>query len=243
MKTLIIGEGTIGSYLKQKIQGDVKSFGHHADMVGSIENGCSLYCAFKKFKPDVVIHTAAMNSVTQCQNNKKQAIQTNVLGSINVLDACKKYKAKPVFLSSVAANDPAGIYGGSKLLMELMGDAVYCRLGTVLSEKSIIYKWYWQIQNGEILRISDFACVRYLMTLDEAAKFIMECRSKPNGVYTPKMHAFSIKDIIGVLEILTNKTATYAICGLSPGEKLKDSQETSHSLLLLDKIRTICQHS
>ena len=239
MKTLIIGEGTIGSYLKKNMQGEVKSFGHHADFVGSIENGCSVYCAFKKFKPNLVIHTAAMNSVTQCQKNIKQAVQTNVLGSFNILDACKKYKAKPVFLSSVSANNPAGIYGGSKLLMELMGDAVYCRLGTVLSEKSIVHKWYEQIQNGEILRISDFACVRYLMTLDEAAKFIVGCSNKPNGVYSPRMCAYSIRDIIGVLEILTNKTATYAICGLGPGEKLKDCQETSHSLSLLDKIRTI----
>ncbi|MBP9777794.1 MAG: polysaccharide biosynthesis protein [Rickettsiaceae bacterium] len=237
---LITGSGVLATAIKNKTGGVLYSRSN-ADIIGSIENSCKLNSVFEKIKPDVVIHTAAIASITQCQNNKREAIQTNVLGSLNVLNACKKYKAKPIFLSSVAANNPSGIYGASKLLMELMGDAVYCRLGTVLSKKSIIYKWYEQIQNGEILKISDFSCVRYLITLEEATKSIIDCKSKPNGVYTPRMYAFSIKDIISVLEILTEKKAIYTICGLSPGEKLKDCKETSNSLLLLDKIRTICQ--
>ena len=226
---LITGSGVLATAIKNKTGGVLYSRSN-ADIIGSIENSCKLNSVFEKIKPDVVIHTAAIASITQCQNNKREAIQTNVLGSLNVLNACKKYKAKPIFLSSVAANNPSGIYGASKLLMELMGDAVYCRLGTVLSKKSIIYKWYEQIQNGEILKI-----------LEEATKSIIDCKSKPNGVYTPRMYAFSIKDIISVLEILTEKKAIYTICGLSPGEKLKDCKETSNSLLLLDKIRTICQ--
>ena len=52
------------------------------------------------FKPDYVIHAAAIASTEFCDKNPETAYKINVIGSINVARACKKFNAKMIFLSS-----------------------------------------------------------------------------------------------------------------------------------------------
>lgn len=56
--------------------------------------------AFKKSKPDVVIHTAALSSPDYCDKNRKQAQYINVEGTANMLKACRQYNSSFIFISS-----------------------------------------------------------------------------------------------------------------------------------------------
>lgn len=53
-----------------------------------------------KEKPDIVIHTAALTDVDYCEDHKEEAFSTNVIGTKNILEACKKIDAKIVFMST-----------------------------------------------------------------------------------------------------------------------------------------------
>lgn len=63
--------------------------------------------AFKKSKPDVVIHTAALSSPDYCEKNKRATIKVNIAGTQNVMNACRRYKSSFIFISS------NGIYDGT----------------------------------------------------------------------------------------------------------------------------------
>ncbi|MBW9150941.1 sugar nucleotide-binding protein [Clostridium estertheticum] len=87
----------------------------------------------KKFKPDYVIHAAAIASTEFCDKNPELAYKINVTGSINVAKACKEFKAKMIFLSSEQVFNgnvepgpyseevtpfPSTVYGENKLVAE-----------------------------------------------------------------------------------------------------------------------------
>lgn len=87
--------------------------------------------AFYVFKPDVVIHTAAIGAVDYCEKNPPVAYSVNQIGSSIITDACKDFNAKLVFLSTNAVFDgtnppyseidephPLSVYGTSKYRAE-----------------------------------------------------------------------------------------------------------------------------
>ena len=55
---------------------------------------------FKNFKPDYVIHAAAIASTEFCNKNPELAYKINVTGALNVAKACKEVNAKMIFISS-----------------------------------------------------------------------------------------------------------------------------------------------
>ena len=65
-----------------------------------ITNGLSVAQAFREIIPDVVIHTAALTNVDYCENNRQQATEVNVKGTINVAEACARIRAKMVYIST-----------------------------------------------------------------------------------------------------------------------------------------------
>lgn len=217
-KILITGAGTLAKEIQKKIGG--VTFSHkYANYIGSIEDTCKLSYVFKEVEPDFVIHTAALNGAFKCQNKKRDAIKTNVVGSLNVLEQCRRTGAKPICISSLDAGSPLSVYGGTKRMMELLGDAVFIRLGHILSQKSIFYKWYTNIINGDEIEITDLSCTRYLITLDNAANFVIGRVPSNYGIYTPDMPCFYLLDVIGCLERITGHKAKIKIIGLSPYER------------------------
>lgn len=98
-----------------------------------ITNKTEVNKIFRKFKPDVVIHTASQGNVDYCEKNKKEAFKTNVVGTRNILDACNKWGSRLVFTSTNAIFDgknppysekskpnPLNYYGQTKLSCEKM---------------------------------------------------------------------------------------------------------------------------
>jgi len=53
-----------------------------------------------KFKPNIIIHLAGPGGNVECQNDPKNAIAVNVLGTLNILEASKKINSKIIFAST-----------------------------------------------------------------------------------------------------------------------------------------------
>ena len=68
---------------------------------------------------DIVIHAAALKQVPACEYNPFEAIQTNVMGAKNIIDAAIDQGVKRVVaLSTDKAVNPANLYGATKLCAE-----------------------------------------------------------------------------------------------------------------------------
>ena len=88
-------------------------------VIGDIRNKQRLYETLRDYRVTMVVHTAAIKHIDICEKNPTECIDTNIIGSINIVDACKEACVKKVLaLSTDKCVDPINIYGASKLCLE-----------------------------------------------------------------------------------------------------------------------------
>ena len=143
-KILVLGgTGTIGKSLIQKLIDNnfsyfsiSKSSSHgnlNNNMQCDITNFEQVNKIINEKKPDVIIHLAGLVGNIQCEKNPKQAFSTNVLGTLNVLNASLNLKPKIIFISTGEiygktqnkSNEkspikPSNVYGKTKMLSEIL---------------------------------------------------------------------------------------------------------------------------
>jgi len=188
---------------------------------------------------DIVFHTAALKHVPVVEYNPFEAIQTNVMGSQNVIDACLHEKVKiAVGVGTDKAVSPLNTYGATKLLMEkLFVTANYytnperhqtkfiaLRYGNVLgSSGSVVPKFIQQIRAKMPITITDNEMTRYSLTMDEALDFILESTqdSKGSEIFVPKLRAYTITDLKDALFELLGDTGVKTI-PIRAGEKIHE---------------------
>ena len=133
---------------------------------------------------DFVFHAAALKQVPSCEFYPMQAVQTNILGAENVLEAAARNNVKRVVvLSTDKAVYPINTMGMSKAVMEKLAiskardprvkaiDAVYTatRYGNVMASRgSIIPLFIKQIKEGKPLTITNPKMTRFMMSLDQS---------------------------------------------------------------------------
>ena len=208
---------------------------------------------------DVVFHAAAFKHVVLCERSPMEAIQTNIIGVQNVVSAARKNKVQKVlFTSSDKAVNPTSVMGTSKLMGERLmtaansnmrkGDTVFAstRFGNVLgSNGSVIPIFKNQIKAGGPVTITDNEMTRFIMTIEEAAKLVINSADLAKGgeVLITKMPVISIYDLAEVMiEILAPyygrnpESITVDVIGCKPGEKLYEElmsdEETRRSVEL-----------
>jgi len=188
---------------------------------------------------DLVFHTAALKHVPLIENNPSEAIQTNVLGSENVIVACaKNHVEKVVGVGTDKAVSPLNTYGATKLLMEkLFTSAVNeysaekyntrflaLRYGNVVaSSGSVIPLFINQIKNKEKITITNPKMTRFTITMNQAIDFILSSTEESirSEVFVPKLKAYNILDLVKALEELLGETK-HEIINSRPGEKLHE---------------------
>lgn len=137
--------------------------------------------------PDYLIHAAALKHVSFCEENPQAAIQTNVYGTLNILLLSNKAKIKKfIYISTDKAVNPISVMGVTKRIGELLVKAfsqdesfktklMAVRFGNVIgSSGNVVEIFTRQLQKGLPLTITDSKMERYFMSLEEAAKLIME---------------------------------------------------------------------
>lgn len=83
-----------------------------------VMNRDAVFEQIRAAKPDIIIHTAAMANLAKCEAEPDMAIAVNAIGTLNVVHAANEVGAQVLFISSLAAGNPALVYGRSKLLAE-----------------------------------------------------------------------------------------------------------------------------
>jgi len=163
----------------------------------------------------VLFHAAAYKHVYMCERSPLEAIQTNVLGVQNVVQAAiENGVARLVFTSSDKAVNPPNVMGTSKLMGERLVTAaaidpnhagtvfLSTRFGNVLGSRgSVIPIFREQIRQGGPVTLSDPAMTRFIMSLDEAVRLVIESAvlGQPGDVLITKMPAIRIQDLAEVM--------------------------------------------
>ena len=207
-------------------------------ILGDIRDKKMISTVFNSFKPDVVLHAAAYKHVPMQELNPWEAVNTNIQGTINLIDACEVYGVERfVLVSTDKAVNPTNVMGATKRVAEQVIQArsidtkvkyMAVRFGNVIgSSGSVIPTFQNQIKNGEPITITDPNIKRYFMSIPEAAQLILQAGSIGKGgeIFVLDMgEPVLIKDIANELIKLSGFTPNVDIpieyIGLRPGEKM-----------------------
>lgn len=192
---------------------------------------------------EIVFHTAAFKHVILCERSPFEAVQTNILGVQNVIYAAYENNVqKVIFTSSDKAVNPTNVMGTSKLMGERIitaansnrrGDGpvfASTRFGNVLGSRgSVIPIFREQIRRGGPLTLTDPQMTRFIMSIKEAVKLVIDSAKIACGgeVFVTKMPVIKIRDLA---QVMINELAeSYGydpdailidIIGTKPGEKM-----------------------
>lgn len=192
---------------------------------------------------DVVIHAAALKHVPLCEESPLGAIDTNILGTQNVIDAAIAAGVGRVLLtSSDKAVNPTNVMGTSKLMAERLITAANSqrrgpepvfastRFGNVLGSRgSVLPLFAQQIASGGPVTLTDPAMTRFVMTLEEAVSLVLQSVFLAGGgeIFVPKMPVARVEDLARVLiDELAPKVGydpsdiELRVIGARPGEKM-----------------------
>ena len=205
--------------------------------IGDVRDPESMTSAFKNV--DCVFHAAALKQVPSSEYFPIEAINTNVIGTKNVIDCCIQNKVKKmILLSTDKAVYPVNVMGQTKALAEkiLISKARFLkqsitnlcitRYGNVISSRGSVVPFFInQIKNKKPLTITDFRMTRFFMTMDDAIDLIEYAfKSGKNGhVYIKKCDAVKIIDVAEALKKIYKSKLPLKNIGVRVGEKIHES--------------------
>lgn len=211
---------------------------------------------------DVVLHAAALKHVLLCEESPRDAVHTNITGMMNLIDAAEANGVSRVlFTSSDKAVNPTNVMGTTKLMGERLitaanahrrddNDSVFAstRFGNVLGSRgSVVPVFARQIAGGGPVTLTDRSMTRFIMTLEQAVRLVIESAflAKGGEVFVTKMPVARIEDLAAVMieelapqfgrrpeDIEVRET------GSKPGEKLYEellNEEEIRRTLELDR--------
>jgi UDP-N-acetylglucosamine 4,6-dehydratase len=201
----------------------------------------------------VVVHAAALKHVPACENNPFEAIQTNIIGARNVIDAAIDQGVRRILaLSTDKAVNPVNLYGATKLCAEkvfVQANAYAgardmrfscARYGNVVGSRgSVIPVFLEQRRSGKIT-ITDPRMTRFWLTLEQGVNFVIRCLEQMRGgeIFVPKIPSMRLLDLA---ETIAPGCVVEHI-GIRPGEKLHEvlvSEDESRQTLETDDMFVI----
>ena len=212
---------------------------------------------------DYVFAAAALKQVPSCEFFPMQAVQTNVVGTDNVLESAIAHGVKNVVvLSTDKAAYPINAMGISKAMMEKVAIAkgralgeeaattICCtRYGNVMASRgSVIPLWVDQIKSGKPITITDPNMTRFMMTLDDAVDLVMYAfENGVNGdLFVQKAPAATLDVLAQALKELYSADTEVKTIGTRHGEKLYETlvtrEEMAKSIDMGDYYRIPCDN-
>jgi FlaA1/EpsC-like NDP-sugar epimerase len=206
---------------------------------GDIRDKATVADVFDDFKPQYIFHTAALKHVTPNEEYPLEAIQTNILGTYNVIAEAKRWECleKFVFISTDKVVNANCIMGITKLcaegLVRRAGEKfVAVRFGNVMGSRgSVIPIWQKQFDQKKPLTVTDERMERYMMSIPEACELVIKAAEKgKNG----EVWILDMGKRVNVLKLAQKiiKEAGYGdnmeidIIGIRPGETLDEKLMT-----------------
>ncbi|MGH9529723.1 MAG: UDP-N-acetylglucosamine 4,6-dehydratase (inverting) [Terriglobales bacterium] len=199
--------------------------------IGDVRDAQRLERAFSGVT--VVVHAAALKQVPACEYNPFEAIQTNVIGGKNVIDAAINQGVHRILaLSTDKAVNPVNLYGASKLCAEKVfvqanayagaRDTRFscARYGNVVGSRgSVIPMFIEQRKSGKVT-ITDPRMTRFWITLEKGVRFVVRCIEQMRGgeIFIPKIPSMKLIDMARAVA----PGCELECIGIRSGEKLHE---------------------
>ena len=165
-------------------------------VLGSVTDSDRVLLACQAAHVETVYHAAAYKHVPLVEQNPREAIKNNILGTLYTAEAALKSKVKDfILISTDKAVRPTNTMGASKRMAELVLQALsnkhrgvsatqfaMVRFGNVLgSSGSVIPLFKKQIKEGGPVTVTDPKIIRYFMTIPEAAQLVIQAGAMAKG--------------------------------------------------------------
>ena len=196
---------------------------------------------------DYVFHAAALKQVPSCEFFPIEAVETNILGANNVIEAAINHKVKKVIvLSTDKAAYPINAMGMSKALMEKVaiakginledGRTVICRTryGNVMASRgSVIPLFCQQIEEGKPITVTNPEMTRFMMTLEDAVDLVIYAfeHGEQGDLFVQKAPAATIEVLADAIKELKHSNVKTNIIGTRHGEKLYEVLVTKEEMV------------
>lgn len=200
---------------------------------GDVRNKDTLSDVFADFKPEVVIHAAALKHVTPNQEYPVEAVQTNIMGTLNVVTEAKRWECleRFVFISTDKVVGATSVMGVTKLAAEVIvrlsgPQFVAVRFGNVnRSRGSVLEIWENQFRAGVPLTLTHPDMERYEMEISEACLLVTNAMESTNsGLMVMDMgKRMKISDLLHAFLVSKGKpNYSVDLIGVRPGEELSE---------------------
>src|SRR5207302_7131974 len=181
----------------------------------------------------IVVHAAALKQVPACESNPFEAIQTNIMGARNVIDAAINQGVSRILaLSTDKAVHPINVYGATKLCAEKMfvqanaysgtqGTHFSCaRYGNVAESRGGVIPVFLEQRKRGKITITDPRMTRFWITLDQGVRFVIHCLEQMHGgeIFIPKIPSMKLLDMAQAVA----PECQIDCVGIRPGEKLHE---------------------
>ncbi len=226
-------------------------------IVADIRDKSTMKGVFKRYKPEIVFHSAAYKHVSLMQLNPEAAIQNNFLGTKILAKMSIEHKVKRfVMLSTDKAVKPRNVMGVSKLLSERYLQVLskvkntrfmIVRFGNVLgSQGSVVPLFREQIRSGGPVRITHPDMKRYFMTIPEAAQLVIQACIMGEG---GEIYVLNMGEPINIVDLAKNMIKIYGMeldkdikiifTGPKKGEKINEELVDSNEKLKTTEFKQI----
>lgn len=182
---------------------------------------------------DYVVHAAATKIVPTAEYDPFECVKTNVLGAMNLIDACiDKGVKRIVALSTDKASSPTNLYGATKLTSDrlfIAGNSysgshdtrfAVVRYGNVMGSRGSVIPYFLSIAGSGVFPITDERMTRFMITLEEGVELVWNALDGMKGgeIYIKKIPSMKVVDIAKAIA----EDARHKLVGIRPGEKLHE---------------------
>ena len=188
---------------------------------------------------DCVIHAAALKQVPACEYNPFEAVQTNIIGAKNVIDAAIDCGVKRVLaVSTDKAVNPINLYGATKLCAEKLfvhgnayagagGTRFACaRYGNVVGSRGSVIPIFLEQRATGTVTVTHPEMTRFWLTLAQGVRFVIRCLEAMHGgeIFVPKVPSMNVLDLAKVVA----PECRVRFVGIRPGEKMHEALISEH---------------
>lgn len=199
--------------------------------IGDVRDSSRLHRALNGV--DYVVHAAATKIVPTAEYNPFECIKTNVIGAMNLIDACIDQGVKGVVaLSTDKASSPINLYGATKLTSDkvfVAGNAYsgehgtkfsVVRYGNVMGSRGSVIPFFFSLRESGVLPITDERMTRFMISLEEGVELVWHAFDDMTGgeIYVKKIPSMRITDLARAIA----PEARQDIIGIRPGEKVHE---------------------
>lgn len=199
--------------------------------IGDVRDKDRLYRALDGV--DYVVHAAATKIVPTAEYNPFECVKTNVIGAMNLIDACiDKGVKKVVALSTDKASSPINLYGATKLASDKLFVAANAysgehgtqfavvRYGNVMGSRGSVIPFFLSAKESGVLPITDKRMTRFMISLEQGVELVWKAFEDMVGgeIYVKKIPSMRVIDIANVVA----PEAEQEVIGIRPGEKVHE---------------------